>query len=214
MKKNLYKQAGGTLIGLIIGLIIGLGIAVGVALVITKSSLPFTNKFAAPDKPITPADGQMNDPNKPLYGKKPVVPEADQNTAAPTTQTGVGAGPSPTVSESTIKAPIVVDKSTPPKNTAAPDKAANGETVKSSGDEEKYIYFLQAGAFRELADAESMRAKLALLGFEASVSDRQAETGTLHRVRIGPFGQLETMNRVRGKLSDNGVDVAVVRIGK
>jgi len=25
---------------------------------------------------------------------------------------------------------------------------------------------------------------------------------------------LETMNRVRGKLSDNGVDVAVVRIGK
>jgi cell division protein FtsN len=33
-------------------------------------------------------------------------------------------------------------------------------------------------------------------------------------VRIGPFGQLETMNRVRGKLSDNGVDVAVVRIGK
>jgi cell division protein FtsN len=201
MKKNLYKQAGGTFIGLIIGLIIGLGIAVGVAMVITKSSLPFTNKFATPDKPISPTDGQVTDPNKPLYGKKPVLPDDGSAPAGPT------------VSESTIK-PAVVDQSTPPKNTVAPNKAATGETVKSTGDEDKYVYFLQAGAFRELADAESMRAKLALLGFEASVSDRQADTGTLHRVRIGPFGQLETMNRVRGKLSDNGVDVAVVRIGK
>jgi len=207
------KQAGGTLLGLIIGLIIGLGIAVGVALMVTKTSLPFTNKFAT-DKPITPADGQLTDPNKPMYGKKAPVPDAsDTNTAAPPAQSGVGAGPAPTVTESTIKAPVE-EKSTPPKNTANPDKSATGESVKSTGDDEKYIYFLQAGAFRELADAESMRAKLALLGFEASVSDRQADTGTLHRVRIGPFSQLETMNRVRGKLSDNGVDVAVVRIGK
>jgi cell division protein FtsN len=215
MKKNLYKQAGGTLVGLIIGLIIGLGIAVGVAMVITKSSLPFTNKFAAPDKPITPSDDTpLADPNKPLYGKKPVVPDA-ADPGAPTTPGAsvVPGAPAPTVSESTIKAPVV-DKSTPPKNTASPDKSVTGETVKSTGDDDKYIYFLQAGAFRELADAESLRAKLALLGFEASVSDRQADTGTLHRVRIGPFGQLETMNRVRGKLSDNGVDVAVVRIGK
>ena len=36
----------------------------------------------------------------------------------------------------------------------------------------------------------------------------------LHRVRVGPFGQLEGMNKVRGKLSDNGVDAAVVRIAK
>lgn len=205
------KQAGGTLLGLIIGLIIGLGIAVGVAMVISKTALPFTNKFASPDKSLQPAEGALTDPNKPMYGKKPVVPESDKGMP-PGDATAPGTPP-PTVSESTIKSPVV-EQSTSPKNTAAADKAANGETVKSSGDDEKFIYFLQAGAFRELADAESMRAKLALLGFEATVSDRQADTGTLHRVRIGPFGQLETMNRVRGKLTDNGVDVAVVRIGK
>jgi cell division protein FtsN len=33
-------------------------------------------------------------------------------------------------------------------------------------------------------------------------------------VRVGPFNELEPMNKVRGKLSDNGVDAAVVRISK
>jgi cell division protein FtsN len=62
-----------------------------------------------------------------------------------------------------------------------------------------------------VADAESARAKLALLGFEANLSDRATDTGVLHRVRIGPFNQVEAMNKVRSKLSENGIDVAVVR---
>jgi cell division protein FtsN len=186
---NLKKQAGGTLLGLIIGLIIGLGIAVGVAMVISKTPLPFTNKFGHSDKITQPA-GDIADPNKPLYGKKPVVPEQPAPQPAQT-------APAPSVIENTIKAP-----------------AAQNNATKPGDDEDKWVYFLQAGAFRGKADAESMKAKLALLGFEASVSERQADTGTLYRVRIGPFNQMETMNRVRGKLSDNGVDVAVVRIGK
>ena len=73
------------------------------------------------------------------------------------------------------------------------------------------VYFLQAGAFRELADAENSRAKLALLGFEAGISDRNnADGAVLHRVRIGPFNQ-EAMTRARAKLLDAGVDVAIVR---
>jgi cell division protein FtsN len=38
----------------------------------------------------------------------------------------------------------------------------------------EYIYYLQAGAFRDMSDAENTRAKLALLGFEAAISDRTA----------------------------------------
>lgn len=193
---NLKKQAGGTLLGLIIGLIIGLGIAVGVAMVISKTPLPFTNKFGHSDKITQPA-GDVADPNKPLYGKKANAPgqPAQQPAAPQPAQTA----PAPTVIENTIKAP-------PAQNNAA----------KPGDDEDKWVYFLQAGAFRAKADAESMKAKLALLGFEANVSERPADNGggTLYRVRIGPFSQMETMNRVRSKLSDNGVDVAVVRIGK
>ncbi|WP_460829708.1 SPOR domain-containing protein, partial [Massilia agilis] len=74
-----------------------------------------------------------------------------------------------------------------------------------------YVYYLQAGAFREMADAESAKAKLALLGFEASISDRTSDSGVLHRVRMGPYNQVEAMNKARAKLLDSGVDVAIVR---
>ncbi|MFC7288653.1 SPOR domain-containing protein [Herminiimonas glaciei] len=200
--RDIKKQAGGTLLGLILGLIIGLGIAVGVALMISKTPLPFTNKTGAQPERSTqlpPATNDLSDPNKPLYGKKQPKPAEATEPAAP-------AAPA---TATTPGAPVV------DKSTAAKEKAqAKVEAAAKAESDEKWIYYLQAGAFRERADAENMKAKLALLGFEASVSAYQADTGALHRVRIGPFGQLETMNRVRGKLSDNGVDVAVVRIGK
>jgi cell division protein FtsN len=200
-KAKSKKQSGGTLLGLIVGLILGLGIAIGVAMVIYKTPLPFTNKSGAVDR-ATPASNELTDPNKPMYGKK-----ASAIEPAP----GV---PASTLSEETIKPPVV-DKETAAKEKAQQKvEAAKAEAAKAESADEKWIYYLQAGAFGAMADAESMKAKLALMGFEATVSERQAETGTLYRVRIGPFGQLETMNRVRTKLSDNGVDVAVVRIGK
>ena len=77
--------------------------------------------------------------------------------------------------------------------------------------EEKITYHLQAGAFREMEDAENTRAKLALLGFEASISERVNDSGVLYRVRVGPFPQPEAMNKARAKLIDNGIDVAIVK---
>lgn len=192
MMTNKNKQAGGTLLGLILGLVIGLGIAVGVALYVTKSALPFTNKFTTPEKPMTAPSGDLPDPNKALYSKKPTLPDTGTDLSNPAPNANPPA----------------------PANTAINKNPAQVDSVKPGEDDTKYIYYLQAGAFRATEDAESLRAKLALLGFEAKVSDTQTDNGTLHRVRIGPFSQTEAMNRVRGKLSDNGVDVAVVRIGK
>jgi len=33
----------------------------------------------------------------------------------------------------------------------------------------------------------------------------------LHRVRLGPFNQVEAVNKARAKLLDSGIDVAIVR---
>ena len=62
-----------------------------------------------------------------------------------------------------------------------------------------------------MSDAENTRAKLALLGFEAAISDRTSDSGVLHRVRLGPFSQVEAVNKARAKLLDSGIDVAIVR---
>ena len=192
---NLSRQSGNTLLGVVIGLVIGLGIAVIVALLITKTSTPFTNKNGKIDKTDAPIT-QMQDPNKPLYGGKDAAKEAAKEFVK-TTDSSKAAETSEVRPE--VKTPAL---------------PAEKQVAVSDTGEDKYIYFLQTGAFRELADAESARAKLALIGFEARVSEKPSDTGNLYRVRIGPFSQLETMNQMRRKLSENSVDVAVVRTTK
>lgn len=188
MKHN--KQQGGTLLGIVIGLVLGLAIALGVAMVITKTPMPFTDKVgrAATPTATLPPD---TDPNLPLYRKR--------NLPAPAAEIA------------------------PPANTATPAPAAKqgGVTIEErsapavgAAEGEKWQYFLQAGAFSELHDAESMRAKLALIDVQAQVSEHQAATGLLYRVRTGPYEQTETLNRVRARLTENGILADVVRISR
>ncbi|WP_151632201.1 SPOR domain-containing protein [Noviherbaspirillum aerium] len=229
---NYNRQQGGTVLGIIVGLIIGLGIALGVAMMITKTPMPFTDKMGRPKQ--ADQNAQVSDPNKPLYGKqaKKPVEEAAKEPAPPNT-----AVPQPTEKKQEVrvdpkldakpaakvaqesKAPIVeqsakLGTAEKPKKSENDTRADVKAEAKAEAQDEKWSYYLQAGAFREQNDAENIRAKLALLGVEARISERQADTGVLYRVRVGPFNQMDSMNKVRGKLSDNGVDAAVVRIAK
>jgi cell division protein FtsN len=77
----------------------------------------------------------------------------------------------------------------------------------------KETYFLQAGAFQNPADADNLKAKLALMGYEASVEPTNiAEKGTWYRVRLGPYNRVEDINRVRQQMADNGVQASLIRI--
>ncbi|WP_338680749.1 SPOR domain-containing protein [Janthinobacterium sp. TB1-E2] len=219
------RQQGNTLVGIIIGLVIGLGIAVVVALVITKGASPFTDKSGKAGKSAEPTAGQIADPNKPMYGNKEAAKEAARDFSkepreivTPTQP----AAPAPAPAQQPKAPPpdalqeligTLKDKPAPKTPAAAPAPQAKADVKEAKADaaSDKWIYYLQAGAFHDMSDAESTRGKLALLGFEAAISDRSTDAGVLHRVRIGPFNQLEAMNRARTKLSENGIDVAVVR---
>ena len=96
--------------------------------------------------------------------------------------------------------------------TTAPVAASNA--AKTEAADEKYIYFLQIGAFKEAADAESARAKVAVIGIEANVTEKAGENGVLRRVRVGPFESFDAMNKMRAKLSENSVETAIVRSAK
>jgi cell division protein FtsN len=62
-------------------------------------------------------------------------------------------------------------------------------------------------------DADNMKARLALMGLEASVQSRDlGEKGVWHRVRVGPYRDVEELNRVRGVLKQNGIDAALVKV--
>ncbi|QAU32775.1 SPOR domain-containing protein [Janthinobacterium sp. 17J80-10] len=207
-----HKQAGGTFLGIIIGLIIGLGIAVGVAVTINKTPIPFVDRGFKPKQ--DPEAGQMPDLNKSLYGNRDAAKQAAREFQKE--EPAVSAEPPAAAPAPATAAPVAPAKAPAPAPAADKAKLAEGAAAAKDGaaGEEKWTYYLQAGAFREQADAENAKAKLALLGVESSISERSADTGTLYRVRVGPFSQVDAMNRIRSKLSENGVDVAVVRIQK
>ena len=74
------------------------------------------------------------------------------------------------------------------------------------------MFLLQACSFSNTSDAENLRARLALAGWEA-----QMQQGTLpdkairYRVRLGPYDNVDELNRIKGELARRGFDVAVIR---
>ena len=72
-------------------------------------------------------------------------------------------------------------------------------------------YILQVGSFRNSADAEQMKARLALLGSVATVQTVTVNGETWHRVRIGPFEGARKADEMRRMLSDNQIDTLVMK---
>ena len=72
-------------------------------------------------------------------------------------------------------------------------------------------YILQAGSFQKLNEADSMKAKLAMLGVEAHIQTVKVNRETWHRVRIGPYKNLTQLKRVRDRLTKNNVDTLLMK---
>jgi cell division protein FtsN len=65
-------------------------------------------------------------------------------------------------------------------------------------------YVLQVGSFRNNADAEKLKAQLALLGIQTTIQEVTIDSGqTYHRVRTGAYAKADA-NALRAKLQSNG----------
>ena len=75
------------------------------------------------------------------------------------------------------------------------------------------VYVLQAGSYRNLADAERVRSQLALQNVTANVQRVAIDNDVWHRVRIGPLTDLVEVNRLRDRLRAAELDALVIRVG-
>ncbi len=75
------------------------------------------------------------------------------------------------------------------------------------------VYVLQAGSYRNEADADRVRAQLAMQGIDAKVQRVAVDSDVWHRVRIGPITRLDDLNRLRKQLQAADVDALVIRVG-
>lgn len=75
------------------------------------------------------------------------------------------------------------------------------------------VYVLQAGSYRNEADADRVRQQLSMQGIDAKVQRVAVDTDVWHRVRIGPITNLDQLNKVRKQLQAADVDALVIRVG-
>ncbi|OZB59894.1 MAG: sporulation protein [Lysobacterales bacterium 14-68-21] len=74
-------------------------------------------------------------------------------------------------------------------------------------------YLLQVGAFPNAADAESLKARLALQGFVANVQSVTVGGQLYHRVRLGPFRSATELESAKQRLAGAGINAIALKEG-
>jgi cell division protein FtsN len=170
---------------LVLGIFIGLVLGLGIALGIAW----YVNKMPSPFASRPPLE--------PLKGAEPAQPRGGD--------IAVRKAPEPKPRFDFYK--MLPEESAP----AAEPKAR--EPQKKSTPAAKEAFFLQAGSFQNAPDAASLKARLAMMGVEASIqATALPDKGVWHRVRIGPYTSVEELARTRDTLKQNGVETTLIRV--
>ena len=90
---------------------------------------------------------------------------------------------------------------------------ANTTAATRQAESKNVTYVLQAGSFRDFAQADRLKAELALIGMPVKIQTVSIEGGKKwHRVRVGPFSNLQSLNEARKELQSNGLKVMVLKV--
>jgi cell division protein FtsN len=208
-------QRGGFVLGMIVGLLVGLSIALGVALYITKAPVPFVNKVPQRTAEQDQAEQARNrnwDPNAPLAGKaaKPVAPAqgpASEAGMAPALAGGGASSPAPGTAVRPGRDPAAILS-----GAATPGLPAASAAAPAARGPEAFAFFVQAGAYTRADEAEQQRAKLAMLGQPAKITEREQNGRVVYRVRVGPIDTRPDAERLQGKLQQSGIETQLVRV--
>jgi cell division protein FtsN len=212
--KTLKQERGGFVLGMVAGLLIGLALALGVALYITKAPVPFIDKVPQRTAEQDQAEVEKNrswDPNA-LLGGKPARPMNAPAEAASGAAAGASAPATTVIAPLPPAAPVQAQASAARPSAGARDPAAilaGAPTPAPKPD--NFVYFVQAGAYTRPEDAEQQRARLAMLGQEAKVSEREQAGRVVYRVRLGPYGNRDDADSLQGKLQQQSIESQIVR---
>ncbi|HVE51319.1 MAG TPA: SPOR domain-containing protein [Casimicrobiaceae bacterium] len=198
---NRRRAAGGTLIGIFVGLILGIVIAATVGLYVTGGWKAYRQQTVANNNPRDRDPAKKADNDKPRFDFYKILPGGEEPKV--TTPKPPDRGVADRAAERSLGKNV--------ESTVAPQKAPESTPLPASG-KTGDRFWLQAGSFASEADAENLKARLALAGWEA-----QLQQGTLpdkavrYRVRLGPYDNTDELNRTKNELARRGFDVAVIR---
>ncbi|GFZ90243.1 SPOR domain-containing protein [Dyella caseinilytica] len=215
--------------GILVGILIG---ALVVVVLMRHSLVPMAPKGPQPnpeataqpgsDEGLAPAAGTTA-PKKPQYDfysvlseKEVRIPDSEisaqakaeqqQQLAAQQKQQAQPAAPTQQVLPANAPAAVTQNITAAPASAVAPPPPAAGAAAPTG-------YLLQVGAFPSAADAETLKAKLALQGFVANVQSVNVGGQTYHRVRLGPFHSATDLESAKQRLSAAGIPAIALKAG-
>lgn len=217
------NQRGGTFLGFIIGVIIGLAVAMAVAIYVARVPLPFFNKNGAwRNGGQTESDKTRDwDPNAALRGRGGARPAPPPGAVASAPEPA--AIPAPAEVAEQPRRPGASAPARPPADdplgqfaaarvgAQTPAQKPASTPAQSVAAADPYAYFVQAGAYRAVEDAEAQRARLLLMGVQARVSTGEQAGRAVYRVRVGPLQNKDAADRVKERLDGNGFEATLVR---
>lgn len=183
-KKTSNGKGSPFLSGVLLGIILGVGASVALTMYLEGDQSPFSNAE------------QEETTIKPSKAAKKKVSETKVSENSP--------------EEKKLEDPNKFDFYTILPDT---ESKVTEQEVKNNTTIKKDSYFLQVGAFENEDDADNMKAKLALQGFEAVVQTAVIpEKGTWHRVRVGPLSDVDEINKARSDLTLNGFNADLIKV--
>ncbi|OGT05432.1 MAG: hypothetical protein A2143_03205 [Gallionellales bacterium RBG_16_57_15] len=192
------KSGSPLLTGILVGMVIGVGMAAGLAWYIMKSPSPFVQKEQAAAKPLKDAAKPAGTAEAPASGASEGKPRFEFYKVLTDKQDAAVVAPA---DQSRIITQPLVDSKPLADNKAESKPLAAGDP-----------HFLQAGSFSKADDAEKLKARLALLGLESSIQTATIpDKGVWYRVRLGPYKDMDELNRTRDSLKQNGVEATPTR---
>jgi cell division protein FtsN len=176
--------------GLLIGILMGVAASLGVVMFIKGGESPFAQQTS-------------NEITKSVSEKMQDQAKADQANA----DAAAEAGPDGTQNRFDFYTILPGSES----------KVSAEEEIKIKDDAPEpalqISYYLQVGAFQTGEEADNMKAKLALQGFEAVVQTATtADKAIWHRVRVGPLTNLDQINKTKNDLLKNGFKADLIKV--
>lgn len=202
------RKGSSLLVGIMVGMVFGLSIAAGVAWYVLKTPNPFAGK--------EPREAVRLAPDVVKLGSAPAAKTAPAPASEVAAASGVGEGKprfefyKVLTDKQDTTAPVQKGSDKPAATESRPAPAQAVQSAEKAVAKE--TYFLQAGAFSNADDADKLKAKLAMLGMEASIQTVTIpDRGVWHRVRLGPYKGTDEMNKTLAELKQNGVNATPMK---
>ncbi|AFT67971.1 MULTISPECIES: SPOR domain-containing protein [Cycloclasticus] len=84
--------------------------------------------------------------------------------------------------------------------------------LEGTGKSKPGTFIIQIGSFKKAQQADTLRARLALLGIESTVQTVNQSGSIWHRVKSGPYTSFRMVDKIQNRLHRNNIDSIAIKL--